>query len=500
MKLTLIFDILLIDNVLHLSTRKPQHMNKNSILSTATTLVLLFIIICTVTAYDSLPYKDTFTGRLLPLVPHGGDIILNGDEGNQYIYLAFKNTPYPNVATATLSLYCGTLSAVNRDITVRQVTGTWTENGLTYSNSAALRSSATLVSTKTVPLAVIYRKVTLDVTSAAQSAADFTVQITANGDIFCSSKEHLVTYRPSIAYTVSCPENCNGHGTCNGVVCSCDGNWDPATNCGTCKTGFNGPNCDQLTCPGDCNGHGTCNNGVCTCDGNWDPVTNCASCKSGFTGASCDQMTCPGDCNEHGTCNNGVCSCDGNWDPATNCASCKSGFTGASCDQMTCPGDCYGHGTCNNGVCSCQGNWDPATNCQNCKSTYTGPTCSTGVVATCPSGYKCFGTACCQGYVPNQPNPVDLCYDPYGIYQCVSDTANAAKKCLCTKTNGCCNQACFDLATTKCTPDLYPSAATSHCMCGSSTTVSCCNKVCFNNSVYKCCPNTGTIAPLSQNC
>jgi len=167
----------------------------------------------------------------------------------------------------------------------------------------------------------------------------------------------------------SCPNGCNGHGSCNIH--------------------------DQCTCFNE-NGEGVryltndqISAGIChakteaTCaDANADPTYICAweatagdagECQrvvkdellsgqqfSEWTGADCSRRTCPRstswtdvgpweDVAETFICSHQVeheCSDQGVCDRATGLCECFPGFTGSACQRTSCPDDCSGHGTC----------------------------------------------------------------------------------------------------------------------------------------------------------
>merc|ERR1711871_828822 len=179
-----------------------------------------------------------------------------------------------------------------------------------------------------------------------------------------------------------CPNNCGGHGKCDGVAgCKCDPGYGgrdcqqaPCSGHGvmssegtcTCHLGFKGALCETTHCPNDCNGHGKCGvkdmNAHCFCEGQWK-------------GEDCSEVKCLGDteCSSRGTCVAGVCHCNGNYSGAAcqlNCPGdcnapygiceygrcmCLSGYTGEGCEQHICPDDCAGNGKCDfhTGKCIC---------------------------------------------------------------------------------------------------------------------------------------------------
>ena len=64
------------------------------------------------------------------------------------------------------------------------------------------------------------------------------------------------------------------------------------------------PACDTVICPNDCNAHGACRGVIdvfCVCD-------------EGFTGKDCAEKNCPTNCTDgHGDCNDGLCFCKIEW-------------------------------------------------------------------------------------------------------------------------------------------------------------------------------------------
>jgi len=95
----------------------------------------------------------------------------------------------------------------------------------------------------------------------------------------------------------SCPNSCNGHGTCEGEDrCSCYSNWI-------------GADCSSQVCPFGISWvgvPGASNDGhayaECSNKGTCDRQSGECSCFEGFEGEGCERSTCPDNCNGHGTC------------------------------------------------------------------------------------------------------------------------------------------------------------------------------------------------------
>merc|ERR1719502_429199 len=82
---------------------------------------------------------------------------------------------------------------------------------------------------------------------------------------------------------------CSAKGFCNHKTGECD-----------CLPGYEGSACQRNTCPDDCNGHGTCESitDLATAYGTtydlWDASKSFAcKCDPGFTGPSCADRLCP---------------------------------------------------------------------------------------------------------------------------------------------------------------------------------------------------------------
>ncbi len=139
-----------------------------------------------------------------------------------------------------------------------------------------------------------------------------------------------------------CPDNCNGHGTCNFAYCFCD-------------EGYWGTDCQNMACPSSkcsydvtsrrqtcshCNNLGSCYLGSCIC-------------SEGSVGLSCLNAYCPASCSGVGDC-----LAKGSGFASGFQCSCPSRFYGSDCSSAVCTTDCnaaLGYGECSqsSGKCQC---------------------------------------------------------------------------------------------------------------------------------------------------
>jgi len=152
---------------------------------------------------------------------------------------------------------------------------------------------------------------------------------------------------------VSAKVECSGRGSCDRSSGEC-----------ACEAGYGGSACQRTVCPNNCNGHGTCQTLNQLAD---DFSHNADSGVASVLFATPDSSN---DCDEcTGTQNTGA-QYDSAWD-ATRSAGCKcdAGYRGPDCSQKECPsGDdvlegnggskgraCSGRGTCDyaSGMCQC---------------------------------------------------------------------------------------------------------------------------------------------------
>eukprot|EP00475_Leptophrys_vorax_P016539 TRINITY_DN229_c0_g1_i1.p1 TRINITY_DN229_c0_g1~~TRINITY_DN229_c0_g1_i1.p1 ORF type:complete len:798 (-),score=167.63 TRINITY_DN229_c0_g1_i1:264-2657(-) len=194
------------------------------------------------------------------------------------------------------------------------------------------------------------------------------------------------------SYNELCNDGVSGDGTC-----SCMPNFDAA--CYDCLPGFYGLYCNN-TCTETCATRGTCDYGL-------NGTGACLSCKSPFNGTECETCidtkwgpSCDNDCNsvcfeKGGTCDFGVngtglcASCGAPWGNGLEnlCDDCDAGHYGSTC-QFSCSVTCAKHGTCShglkgNGTClSCRAIYT-GTECQECASGFYGPDCLGNCTKSC---------------------------------------------------------------------------------------------------------------------
>ncbi|KAH0575934.1 Neurogenic locus notch-like protein [Spironucleus salmonicida] len=188
---------------------------------------------------------------------------------------------------------------------------------------------------------------------------------------------------------------CNNNGSCSRDKCSCQKNFDSATNCTSCQDGsnvFDGV-CVSNSCitgKNICSGNGTCSQDKCKCENNFDPENQCSKCMAENTllDGTCVPTPCVSGktaCSNKGTCTKNICVCTNNLDPAQQCSACVAGkeLINEDCVATTCiiSGKiCSGNGTCKNDVCQCNENF--GTDCAACLENFT------------LSGGKCIANAC----------------------------------------------------------------------------------------------------------
>ena len=139
-----------------------------------------------------------------------------------------------------------------------------------------------------------------------------------------------------------------------GQIEGSDLEWVNATRCDkgyyfdstTCACAVIGANC-----PNDCNGHGTCDysNGVCNCDKGWGSESDVSDYKA----LDCSLRTCPSGISWGGVADSSTtartskeCSGVGTCNKLSGECKCRAGFSGEACELSTCPNDCSGRGKC----------------------------------------------------------------------------------------------------------------------------------------------------------
>lgn len=97
----------------------------------------------------------------------------------------------------------------------------------------------------------------------------------------------------------------------------------------------------SATCPNLCNGHGTCgDHDRCSCFSNWMGA-DCSERVCSYGLAWVDAPTATNEAHKYAECSNkGIC------DRSTGKCECFPGYEGKGCRRSTCPNSCSGHGTC----------------------------------------------------------------------------------------------------------------------------------------------------------
>eukprot|EP00501_MAST-03F_sp_TOSAG23-6_P001318 GSMAST32.ASY1.ANO1.1366.1 assembled CDS len=131
--------------------------------------------------------------------------------------------------------------------------------------------------------------------------------------------------------------------------CSDQGICDRSTGICACFPGYTGSACGRTSCPNQCNGHGTCQTSVMDAGGNygkdvryfgaWDSgIHYGCKCNSGYRGADCSLKECPSSVDplssSHGNSTGDDCSGRGICDYGTGVCQCFSGYTSNDCSDI----------------------------------------------------------------------------------------------------------------------------------------------------------------------
>lgn len=107
----------------------------------------------------------------------------------------------------------------------------------------------------------------------------------------------------------------------------------------------------HLHCPNDCNGHGTCNymTGICNCDSGYGSENDVSDYKA----FDCSLRSCPSALEWGGVATSSIsarvqreCAGVGICNKLTGVCNCRPGFFGDACELSGCPNDCSNHGSC----------------------------------------------------------------------------------------------------------------------------------------------------------
>lgn len=139
--------------------------------------------------------------------------------------------------------------------------------------------------------------------------------------------------------------------------CSDQGICDRSTGICACFPGYTGSACGRTSCPNQCNGHGTCQSNIAfsveasVIDvgsnygkdvryfGAWDSgIHYGCKCNSGYRGADCSLKECPSSVDplssSHGNSTGDDCSGRGICDYGTGVCQCFSGYTSNDCSDI----------------------------------------------------------------------------------------------------------------------------------------------------------------------
>eukprot|EP01090_Pellita_catalonica_P001463 TRINITY_DN11208_c0_g1_i1.p1 TRINITY_DN11208_c0_g1~~TRINITY_DN11208_c0_g1_i1.p1 ORF type:complete len:718 (-),score=61.27 TRINITY_DN11208_c0_g1_i1:19-2172(-) len=172
-------------------------------------------------------------------------------------------------------------------------------------------------------------------------------------------------------------QECEGHGRCDGVSCTCREGFAPGVD-GLCLNAWCNEGGDK------CGIHGKCNT---------DLVVPACECDPYFYGPLCEMNNapCPGiyaddeyiECNGYGTCNEGVCNCTHHKGLDCSVGECLVGTNGYQCSN---------HGRCTyTEVSETNLTWECA-----CFDTWTGEDCSSAKCPSDESGAECSGHGVCR--------------------------------------------------------------------------------------------------------
>ena len=186
--------------------------------------VLLVVVLCTastlVFAQSAPPVGDSFTNNQSPSHNYGAQQAVVVQQGaTSYIKFSLATVPSSvTVNKATLRLFVDNVTT-NGSFDVYQVTGTWNESTLTYSNAPPLGTSATGGHPVSITSASMNQFLVIDITALVQGWLNGTITnnglalaLTTSGGAFAfdSKESQMTSHHPELEIALNGPAGAQG--------------------------------------------------------------------------------------------------------------------------------------------------------------------------------------------------------------------------------------------------------------------------------------------------